>query len=231
MYARLLFLLLYLLPTTTAHAWTEKVIRVVDGDTIEIIYQGKKEKVRLLNVNTPESVHRVKIKNVPMGKVASQYTKKKLQGKYITLEPGNPTRGKYGRLLAYVFINGSNFNVELVRQGLSPYYVKYGNSKKYDKEFRSAEQLAQKDKLHIWGDSNLTRIYKQKTSKRTQSASESKAKLEALPGMYIGNSKSFKLHRPDCRWGQKISDKNRVVFQSKQDTLNAGYQGCRVCNP
>jgi len=46
-----------------------KVIRVVDGDTIVVNYHGKYEKVRLLCVNTPESVHRDKKQNVPMGKV------------------------------------------------------------------------------------------------------------------------------------------------------------------
>ena len=54
------------------------MIRVVDGDTIVINDNGKKEKVRLLCVNTPESVHPDKKQNIPMGKVASRYTQKKL---------------------------------------------------------------------------------------------------------------------------------------------------------
>ena len=63
-----------------------KVIRVVDGDTIVVDYQGKHEKVRLLCVNTPESVHPDKKQNIPMGKVASNYAKKKLGGKYVEIE-------------------------------------------------------------------------------------------------------------------------------------------------
>ena len=63
-----------------------KVIRVVDGDTIVIMYNGKYEKVRLLCVNTPESVHPDKKQNIPMGKVASKYTKKKLTAKHVKLE-------------------------------------------------------------------------------------------------------------------------------------------------
>jgi len=77
-----------------------KVIRVVDGDTIVVDYQGKHEKVRLLCVNTPESVHPDKKQNIPMGKVASNYAKKKLSGKYVDLEfEGSRRRGNYGRLL------------------------------------------------------------------------------------------------------------------------------------
>ncbi len=46
-----------------------RVIRVVDGDTIVVDYHGKYEKVRLLCVNTPESVHRDKKQNVILGTI------------------------------------------------------------------------------------------------------------------------------------------------------------------
>jgi len=72
-----------------------KVIRVVDGDTIVIKYNGKYEKVRFLCVNTPESVHPDKKQNIPMGKVASRYTQKKLTGKYVDLEFDSYRRGNY----------------------------------------------------------------------------------------------------------------------------------------
>ena len=106
-----------------------KVVRVVDGDTIVIRYSGKYEKVRLLCVNTPESVHPDQKQNIPMGKVASNYTLKKLTGKYVNLEfEIKKLRGYYGRLLAYVFVDGKNLNLDLVRQGLSRrglYSVRY----------------------------------------------------------------------------------------------------------
>jgi micrococcal nuclease len=98
-----------------------QVIRVIDGDTIVIRYDGKFEKVRLLCVNTPESVHPDKKQNIPMGKIASNYTRKKLideYGQYIDLEfEIDRIRGNHGRLLAYVFVNGKNLNIDLVRQG------------------------------------------------------------------------------------------------------------------
>ena len=143
-----------------------KVVRVVDGDTIVIKYGGKYEKVRLLCVNTPESVHPDAKQNIPMGKVASKYTQKKLIGKYVDLEfEVSRIRGNYGRLLAYVFVYGQNLNLDLVRQGLSPYYTKYGKSQKYDSEFRLAERQARKEKLNIWGDPELTKKYLRLKSK------------------------------------------------------------------
>jgi micrococcal nuclease len=143
-----------------------KVVRVVDGDTIVIKYNGKYEKVRLLCVNTPESVHPDKKQNIPMGKVASRYTQKKLTSKYVNLEfEIKKLRGNYGRLLAYVFVDGQNLNLDLVRQGLSPYYTKYGKSEKYDAEFRAVEKQARKEKLNIWEDPELTEKYLRLKSK------------------------------------------------------------------
>jgi len=142
-----------------------KVIRVVDGDTIVVDYQGKQEKVRLLCVNTPESVHPDKKQNIPMGKVASRYTKERLTGKYVDLGFEERKRGYYRRLLAYVFVDGLNFNIQLVKQGLSPYYTKYGRSQKYDREFKVAEKSARKQKLNIWGDPALSQKYLRLKSK------------------------------------------------------------------
>jgi micrococcal nuclease len=120
-------------------------------------------------VNTPESVHPDKKQNIPMGKIASRYTQKKLldeYGQYIDIEfEMSRIRGNYGRLLAYVFVNGKNLNIDLVRQGLSPYYAKYGRSQKYDTEFRFAERQARREKLNIWVDPELTKSYLRLKSK------------------------------------------------------------------
>ena len=161
-----LLTLFFVVIPSIALAGQYKVVRVVDGDTIVIKYGGKYEKVRMLCVNTPESVHPDEKQNLPMGKVASRYTQKKLVGKYVNLEfEIRKLRGNHGRLLAYVFVDGKNLNLDLVMQGLSPYYTKYGKSEKYDAEFRAAEKQARKDKLNIWGDPELTKKYLRLKSK------------------------------------------------------------------
>jgi endonuclease YncB( thermonuclease family) len=60
-------------------------------------------------------------------------------------------RGNYGRLLAYVFVDGQNLNLDLVRQGLPPYYTKYGKSEKYDAEFRTAEKTGPERETEYMG--------------------------------------------------------------------------------
>jgi len=134
-----------------------KVVRVVDGDTIVIRYNGKYEKVGLLCINTSKSVHVDEKQGVTMAEVAFRYTQKKLTGKYVGLEFESWLRGRYGVLFAYVFVDGKNINLELVRQGLSRYYIKYGQSKNYHNEFKIAEHHARKEKLNIWSDHASTK--------------------------------------------------------------------------
>ncbi len=141
------------------------VVRVVDGDTIIIERKGKRERVRFLRVNTPESVHPDKKRNTPMGNVASNFAKKHLSGKSVTLEFEGERRDRYDRLLAYIFVGEENFGLTLVEEGMSPYYTSYGLSKNYDAEFRRAEQEARDAKLGIWSTPESTQKYMRLKSK------------------------------------------------------------------
>ena len=103
-----------------------RVLKVIDGDTIKIEYKGQTESVRLIGVDTPETVH----PNKPVeffGKEASAFTKNLLLGEDVYLRFGNEDRGKYNRILAYVFRapDGLFVNLEIVRQGYGKAYVKY----------------------------------------------------------------------------------------------------------
>jgi len=217
-----------------SYAAQHKVIRVVDGDTIVVDYQGKHEKVRLLCVNTPESIHPDEKQNIPMGTVASDYTKDRLIGKYIDLEFEGPRRGNYGRLLAYVFVDGDNFNLELVRHGLSPYYAKYGFSQKYHDQFKEAERYARSQNLNIWGDPELTQKYLRLKSKWGQYRSQEKpppATVQDKEWNYVASKNSKVFHRPDCESAKKIAPGNLIGFKSREEAINSGRRPCKVCKP
>ena len=97
---------------------TAPVIRVVDGDTIEVRLDGRAEDVRLIGVDTPETVK----PDTPVqcfGPRASHFTKRSLTGKRVRLVFGVERRDIYGRLLAYVYLDGRFFNPTLVRRGLA----------------------------------------------------------------------------------------------------------------
>lgn len=93
----------------------------------------------------------------PMGEEATRWAEKFFEGiRTVRLERDHPgeLRGFYGRYLAYVFAmkNGKwvNYNIECVRAGMSPYYAKYGLSRRFHKEFLEAEAEARAQKIGIW---------------------------------------------------------------------------------
>jgi len=229
----ILVALLLILPVLLS-AGQYRVVRVVDGDTIVVEYKGKQEKVRLLRVNTPESVHPDKKQNIPMGNIASDFTKGRLKGKYVDLEFEGPFRGRYGRLLAYVFVDGANLNLELIRQGLGHYYIKYGLSERYDAEFREAERYARKHELNIWGDPKLTQEYLKLNSKWGQyrsKVSSPPATIQTKEWKYVASKNSRVFHRPDCKWAKRISSKNLIGFKRREEAIKSGRKPCRSCRP
>lgn len=97
---------------------TVPVTRVVDGDTIEVRLGGKVEDVRLIGVDTPETVK----PGTPVqcfGPRASHFTKRLLEGRTVRLVFGVERRDVYGRLLAYVHLGRRFVEAMLVRRGLA----------------------------------------------------------------------------------------------------------------
>ncbi len=110
------------------HAEKATVNRVVDGDTIEINYNGSIEDVRLLLVDTPETVHPSKPVQ-PFGPEASNFAKEKLeQVETVYIEFDGPKHDHYDRLLGYIWDDGKNFNKQLLRKGLARYAYVYDPS-------------------------------------------------------------------------------------------------------
>lgn len=122
--------------------------RVIDGDTILVVRKGRYEKVRLIGVDTPETVHPSK-KVEYFGKEASLFTRSMIKGKKVLLEYDWQKRDKYGRLLAYVFLEDGTFlNAEIIKQGYGFAYTKYPF--KYLDEFRQYEKDARENSRGLW---------------------------------------------------------------------------------
>ena len=123
--------------------------RVIDGDTIIVEIDSKQERVRLIGVDTPETVH----PNKPVeyfGKEASEFTKRMVEGKEVRLEFDWQRRDKYGRLLAYVYLQDGTFlNAEIIKQGYGFAYTRFPF--KYLEEFRSYERGARENGRGLWG--------------------------------------------------------------------------------
>src|ERR1700681_959253 len=92
------------------------VIRTVDGDTVIVRFSdGREEKIRLLGADTPEVVDPRKPVQC-FGHIASAFTKQRLTGRRVSLELDAEPRDKYGRLLAYVIVDGHRYNDELLER-------------------------------------------------------------------------------------------------------------------
>ena len=131
------------------------VVEVADGDTV-IVSQGCiPTSVRMIGVDTPETIDPRKPVQC-FGPKASAYTKKHLLGQQVSIEidPSEGEKDKYGRALGYIILeDGTNFNKELIEEGFGREYT-YG--KKYTKwaEFRMAEAEAKEGGKGLWGGCN-----------------------------------------------------------------------------
>ena len=125
------------------------VVRVVDGDTFVIDYNGKNEKVRLIGIDTPESVHPNEEKNTEFGEAVSNYSKKMLTGKKVQIEFDVEQRDKYGRLLAYAYVDGQMYNKVLLEKGYAK-LATYPPNVKYVDEFTKIQKKARENKTGMW---------------------------------------------------------------------------------
>ncbi|WP_258359433.1 thermonuclease family protein [Moorella sulfitireducens] len=205
------------------------VTEVVDGDTLHVKINGREEKVRLIGVNTPEIAHPdLGIKEEPYGKEALGYTQKRLDSRQVYLELDVGERDKYGRLLAYVWlekpandseaeVRAKMYNAELLLNGYAQVMTVPPNVK-YADLFTKLQQEAREAGKSLWGAA----VTAPPPAPGGKSGSAAK---------YIGNSSSKKFHYPDCQWAKEISPKNRVEFNSREEAIKAGYQPCKECRP
>lgn len=129
------------------------VTKVVDGDTIEVLINGQKKAVRLIGINTPETVDPRRPVQC-FGKEASNETKRLLSGKMVYLTQDISETDKYDRLLRFVYLPLENnqmlfVNDYLVREGFAQNYP-YPPDVKYADQFREAETEAKNQKRGLW---------------------------------------------------------------------------------
>ena len=130
------------------------VLRNVDGDTLEVnLADGTKAKVRILGIDTPETVDPRKTVQC-FGQEASARMKELVQGKTITLVK-DPAQDKdvYGRLLRYIDLNGVDIGAEMIAEGYAYSYKKYPQPRL--EEYNKLEVQARNAGKGLWGSCPL----------------------------------------------------------------------------
>ncbi|MDU3434315.1 MAG: thermonuclease family protein [Peptostreptococcus sp.] len=220
-------------PTTNNTFDEAKVIRVVDGDTIHVLFNGQKYKIRMIGVDTPETVH----PNKPVefyGKEASDFTKKSLNNKTVYLQKDVSETDRYGRLLRYVWLSrpSSNepdeneivdkmYNAILVKQGYAQAYT-YQPDSKYSHIFTRLQHNARENNLGLWSSGNIEPKQDEQLTSNASGKSEYTADTTEN-GKIKGNIKSKKYHIPGSRSYNKISEENVIYFNTEQEAIDAGY--------
>lgn len=177
------------------------VLRINDGDTITLA-DGRL--VRYLGINAPEIDHRAQ-KAEPFGFAARRYNRELLKDKTACLEFDEQRRGRYGRLLAYVFLKDGRFVNRLMLAKGYAYFLFNKADRRYQKLLLAAQQTAMANARGLWHD------------------------WHEKPGRYVGNRRSRRLHLRSCPLAARISRNNRVDFKSRWQAFWQGYAPARQC--
>lgn len=197
------------------------VSSVVDGDTVKVNINGTIETLRLIGMDTPETVDPRKPVQC-FGKEASNKAKELLIGKKVRIEK-DPTQGefdKYNRRLAYIYReDGLFFNKYMVEQGYAHEYT-YNIPYKYQTEFKEAQKSAQENLRGLWSpdtcNGNTTSSITDSSSPQATTDSQSTSKY------YTSSYHTSKYYYPaSCPEWQNLSSSYLKSFDSLEALLVA----------
>lgn len=140
-------------------------------------------------------------KGEPFSDSAMIFVERLILNKKIKIEYDLQKYDKYGRILAYVFFDKKLLNEEILKSGYAWVYIIPPNFK-YSHRLKMAEEKAKKEKKGLWGKP-----------------------------YYVASKKGRKFHIFWCPSSKRISEKNKIIFKSKEEAIKRGYQPARDCNP
>ena len=187
----------------SVQSYAESVQYVIDGDTIIL---KNRQHVRYIGINAPEIANKKRNKKAePFGEASKKYNQKLLQNKKIRLEFDKTKKDQYNRVLAYIFLEDGTFvNGEIIKQGLGfCLYDRQNNH--YAKRLLKLQQKAMSQGKGIW------------------------SRIKKLKGKVVGSRRSRRFHTPECKFGKRISKRNRVWFNSQWEAFKKGYSPGKKC--
>jgi micrococcal nuclease len=218
-----------------------ELVKAVDGDTISVMFEGKKENVRMLLVDTPETSH-PKLGVQPFGPEAKAFTKELVeQADLLELEFDiGPNRDKYSRLLAYVYADGKMVQESLLEKGLARVAYIYPPNTRYVDKFDDLQRISRDKALGIWSVENYAQEdgfhpeeqddanNKNNSSRNNTVASQApnENSQESKQGCDIKgniNSKGEKIyHTPESPYYERT--KQEQWFCSEAEAVQAGFR-------
>ena len=182
------------------------VVSVVDGDTIRIRYNGEETPLRLIGVDTPETVDsRTTVEC--FGKEASEYLKELLTGKKVRIEADSTQsdRDKYNRLLRYVYLDGEDVGLKIISGG---YGHEYTYNVPYVKQatYKEAQTEASDNKRGLWADNACVDHNK---TESTSTNSDTPSQPVVAP---VNNQPAPANSTADCTIKGNINNKGEKIY-------------------
>lgn len=215
------------------------VTKIVDGDTIDVNIDGKITRLRLIGMNTPETVDPRKPVEC-FGKEASAKAKELLLNKKVKLEADSSQDNidKYGRLLRYVSReDGLFYNKWMIENGYAYEYT-YNTPYKYQTAFKNAQKQAEQSKLGLWSDNacktsqNAILEPKTTTDITNPPAPQTTEKTGCLIKGNISSNEEKIYHLPGCQSYNKTQideSKGERWFCTETEAQNAGWRKAGNC--
>lgn len=128
-----------------------ELIRTIDGDTIKVKYEGEERNIRYLLIDTPEIDHKNPENTEPFAMEAKVRNEELLKSGNVTIEfDEGDHEDKYGRLLAYIYVDGKSVQETLLTEGLARVAYVFEPNTKYIDEFNEAADKAKDAKKGVW---------------------------------------------------------------------------------
>jgi micrococcal nuclease len=202
------------------------VTRVLDGDTIEVkLDGGHVQKVRLIGVDTPESVHPRRPLE-PYAVEASTFLTNLLRGEdvYLIDQEEAAALDFYGRRLAYVYRcpDGMFVNLEIVRQGYGRAYLEYPFA--YEDLFTYYENRAAHASKGLWAISAHSHETEQSIGQEPVVGAEAAAGSSNGGGIVYVTATGTKYHTLDC---PHLRESKTAL--SREEARQRGYEPCGTC--
>lgn len=196
----------------TGYFLVATVLEVVDGDTAKVAINDKLFTVRMIGIDTPESVHPSKPVQC-YGKEAAYRANQILANQTVILEldPSQGVYDKYDRLLAFVWMNEqAMFNSIMIAEGYAFEYT-YNKPYKYQREFQGYERVAREQKVGLWSEKTCNGVNENAKSD-TSNASVIVVPLYTPTPQPVTQSPGYDYASYPCRVGQIKGNRNSMIY-------------------
>jgi micrococcal nuclease len=223
-------------PFSLDRSWAEDratVVKVIDGDTLDVLVSGRQRRIRLIGIDTAELHESDKLLRdakrsscteaelQELGAQAAQFVSRLLSpGDSVRLEYSRRRYDDYQRMLAFVWLpDGRLLNELLLCEGYARTLLHYVFRSDYRTRFQQCGQQAQAEGKGLWAAGCWT----------TARGPQATVNKRHTDGIVRGNRKSRVYHLPECPHYHQLSPENTVSFATEAEAQAAGYRKAKNC--